>query len=507
MYYGQGRAVCSHSDVIVIRQNRRKNQVNGDSRVLSPDYEYLSERAIDGRENKSVLYASYLKQCELKQCKAVCRTGFYDGLNRVIGQKLGPNVFMRQSHQYGHEVAIDYCGDTIGILTADGSIKPYAVCVLAWAASNMVYAEIIPAQTTRDTCYAIANAMVRWQCHPRVLVCDNAKSMVIRHATGRETILNASFEHYVHSLGISVMANNPYSPSSKGYVELAVRLVQDRCLTVLRREPLALGLTEANTKLMDLVDSQINAAGFRDNCTGTPRKELFAQFEVPAALAFPMKAIREFTEYLLGIRVGRDYLVRVKGHMYSVPWRCAGQLANVELSPHMVYIYIGGEPVAKHVRSDDDGCISIKPEHQKPEHLARAAKLETFPDEESVLHVAAQLSPALEAFCKGFFAERNFTEANGGPIHLIRKYQASPEQIPLFDEALRALMRKERREWTSYGFDSELKALRKQRQNSGHREVSSENLCLRGKDAFTNDVPAADGTASEDNSTDKTHKE
>lgn len=504
MYYGQGRAIWSQSDVIVIRQNRRKEQANGDIRILDPDYEYLSERAIDGKESKSVLYASYLKQCELKQCKAVCRTGFYDGLNRVIGKKLGPNVFMRQSHQYGHELAIDYCGDTIGILTADGSIKQYAVCVLAWAASNMVYAEIIPGQTTKDTCLAIANAMVLWQCHPRVLVCDNAKSMVTKHATGREPILNPSFEHYVHSLGISVMANNPYSPSSKGYVELAVRLVQDRCLTVLRREPRALDLTEANAKLMDLVDSQINAAGFRDNCTGTPRKVLFAQCEAPAALALPIKAIREFTEYLPGIRVGRDYLVRVKGHMYSVPWRFAGQLANVELTPRMVYIYIGGEPVARHVRNDDDGCISITPEHRKSEHLARDAKLQTFPDVECVMHVATQLSPTLATFCQGFFAEHDFTEAGNGPIHLIRKYEGSPEQKSLFDEALQALMNKERRQWTSYGFDAELKALRKRRQNTGLRDVSSENLCLRGQEAFTNDALDASAT---DNSTDKTYQE
>ena len=90
-----------------------------------------------------------------------------------------------------------------------------------------------------------------------------------------------------------------------------------------------LGLAEANAELSRLVDSEINAAGFRDGMRGAPRRELFDLHEAPAARKLP-QVLPEFRNFTPAARVGRDYLVRVGGCRYSVPWRLAGRFVSAE---------------------------------------------------------------------------------------------------------------------------------------------------------------------------------
>ena len=176
VYYGAGRAVSTHADLTVLRLNRRLEKKT-DRLVLEPDYKLNVELYLDKKIKLQVLFAMYRERAAELGYKAICRSTFYGTMHNKINTALGPDVYMPQQHPYGHEVAIDYCGDVFEITNADGNTAKYAVCVLAWAASNLVYAEFIPGQTSLANCEAIAHALQRWQCAPRVLACDNAKSM------------------------------------------------------------------------------------------------------------------------------------------------------------------------------------------------------------------------------------------------------------------------------------------------------------------------------------------
>lgn len=485
MYYGAGRAVSTHADITVIRTNRRLEKQLAKP-VLEPDYKLYVEQYLDKRVKLQVLFGLYKEQAAADGCKAICRSSFYDSMQARIKKALGPDVYMPQQHPYGEEIAIDYCGDVFGITQPDGSVAKYAVCVLAWAASNLVYSEFIPGQTTAATCEVIAHALQRWQCAPRVLACDNAKSMVIKHGLGREPVFNASFSHYMSLLGISVMANNPRKPSEKSYVELSVRLVQDRVLKRMELAQTVLYLSQANATLMDLVDREINAVGFRHNCTGTPRKELFDQNEKAAARKLG-DVIPEYAEYIPYLKVDRTYCVAIGAHRYSVPWRHAGEAVQAELSGTKVRIYLDHKLIAEHQRDDSPGS-SVKDDHMKPEHLAVQSKREEFPDAASIITAAGRESPVLGDFCQRFFTLNGMNRANG-IIHMIRMYRGAKTGHQTLDEAVRRLMIRSPSEWDSYVFDRELTSLRsegktREQQSQHSKTAPSSNLCLHGRDEF-----------------------
>lgn len=397
-----------------------------------------------------------------------------DGLRNALSVEVGPtNVSMHQTHRYGDEIGIDYCGDTFPVLMPDGTTQQYAICVLAWAASYMTYAELIPHQTTQDTCNVIAHAIQRWQCTARVITCDNAKSMVIQHTVGREPIFNRSFEGFVHSLGMTINANKPYGPTGKNYVEKEVDLIQSRCLSLMRIIETPMNLLEANTKLMELVDREINSAGFRDNGKGSPRQELFEQYERPAALKFS-GVIPEYREYLGSFTVARDYTVHVNKHYYSVPWRYAYEIVNVLLSATKVYISSYNGLIAEHIRSDGDEQYTILFEHMPENHQAIALKRKDFPDPASVINASKTFSDTLHQFVQLYFKSHTMEQVEC-PLSIIRAYQKHTAEHKLYDAALKRLMELDVDKWTSYRFNNFKKEIKSEISQKGQENVLSAN--------------------------------
>lgn len=72
---------------------------------------------------------------------------------------------MKQEHVYGAKLLIDYTGSPCNLLQSDGTFKSYNICVLIWAASNYIYAELIPQQTSECTNNAISHAIGRDAFH------------------------------------------------------------------------------------------------------------------------------------------------------------------------------------------------------------------------------------------------------------------------------------------------------------------------------------------------------
>ena len=191
--YKQGKCLRScKKESLTIKQ--LSDNLTQSSSVLPPDYQKFADEYFDRRRKVQFLYTEYLEQCSEQNKNCVSRTTFYRHLNQIIKQQCTIKPIMKQEHVYGTELLIDYTGSTCNLLQSDGTFKSYSICVLTWAASNYIYAELIPQQTCECTCNAISHALYFFGCRPSVLVSDNAKSMVLRHATGRDVILNPSFD-------------------------------------------------------------------------------------------------------------------------------------------------------------------------------------------------------------------------------------------------------------------------------------------------------------------------
>lgn len=105
MYYGAGRAVSTHADITVIRTNRRLERQSVKP-VLEPDYKLYIELYLDKRIKLQVLFGLYKEQASARDCKAICRSSFYDSMQVRIKKALGPDVYMPQQHPYGEEIVL-----------------------------------------------------------------------------------------------------------------------------------------------------------------------------------------------------------------------------------------------------------------------------------------------------------------------------------------------------------------------------------------------------------------
>ena len=277
--YKQGKCLrpCKKESLTI---KQLSDNLTQSSSVLQPDYQKFADEYFDRRRKVQFLYTEYLEQCSEQKKGCISRTTFYRHLNQIIKQQCTVKPIMKQEHVYGAELLIDYTGSTCNLLQSDGTFKSYSICVLILAASNYIYAELIPQQTCERTCNAISHALCFFGCRPSVLVSDNSKSMVLRHATGRDVILNPSFEYFLQRCGIILDANNPFSPTSKSSVKLSVRMIQERALPRLYTGAVK-PLSEYNRELLVLINQYINSVGFRNNCNGTSRKELFLKYEKP----------------------------------------------------------------------------------------------------------------------------------------------------------------------------------------------------------------------------------
>lgn len=459
------------------------------------DYKSLAKLCIDRRLKKRVLYFDYEQACRKEQKKAVSRSQFYKRLGEEIRLLKGPNVYMIQEHPYGKELQIDFAGRKWKICDQNGQMHAYSICVLTWAASNYTYAQLTYGQRTKDVCLAIGNALNYFGCCPVLLNCDNAKSMVTSHQTGRDAKLNDTFQYFMDRLGILVVPSNPRSPTSKSACELSVRLIQDHVLPRMT-EGLPKSVHDYNVQLQEFVEKYINAVPFREHATKTPRRELFHQEEKRRAAS--LRDIPQYIEHQSFIRVPKSYHIDIDGVKYSVPYRLADKFVDVDRVDNQIRIYADRSLVAVH-GVGLSGQVLTLPEHMPQHHLAVREKRKRYPDAQAILMHAKNLSLELFRLCQILMKEVGFEKKKQLCIYMINLYRKKWYQKAELDESIRRLMScgLPPEKWYSSTLEKIGKELKKQPHhkkwqyqiNSGF--VADENtVYLRSDDAFALDNAA-----------------
>ena len=346
--YGDEAAVDTDADAGV-RRITIKRGIQQNPLVLIPDFEAAANRVLDTGRNKILEYQDYTERCESQGRLAMSRSTFYreiDKAIKILDPDAGRNSYMEQEHRWGNELQIDYIGRKFHVVDpVTHKDKALIVCEFCWAASCMTCGVFIEHADCRETSQALLAALRYFGRRPAILVCDNAKSMVLEHAAGHEAVLAPGFERLLSKLHIEIDANSPGSPRQKSEVEYAGRLIKERCLSRMK-EGLPLSAREATQALQALIDRYINSAGFRNGGRGTPRKQLYERYEAPAARPLP-EIMPEYCNFYKRIRVSRAYRVEIDGRKVSVPSSYAGKHVNVEVSGHTATIYTDtGDPVA-----------------------------------------------------------------------------------------------------------------------------------------------------------------
>lgn len=275
----------------------------------------------------------------------------------------GLDVVMRQRHEGGDKLFVDYAGMTMPITDArTGEVTPASVFVAALGASNFIYAEAVAGEDLRSWvqvhmhCYEFLGGV------PSATVPDNLKSGVTRPCY-YDPDVNPTYAELAEHYGTVVLPARVRKPRDKAKAENAVLQVERWVLAPLRNQRF-FSLREANEavreRLAMLNDKKLT--GLDES-----RRQLFEQLDRPALKPLPIKRF-EVAERKDNVTVNIDYHIQYDGHHYSVPVALTRKKVDVRATDTALEVFYKGKRVASHPRSYRRGQHTTTPEHRPRSH-------------------------------------------------------------------------------------------------------------------------------------------
>ena len=246
------------------------------------------------------------------------------------------NCTLRQQHNPGERLFVDYAGATIPIHNRDtGEVHQAAIFVAAMGFSSYTFAEASWSQELPCWISSHIRAFEYFGGLPMLVTPDNPKAGVSK-ACRYEPDLNPTYNDMAAHYGVAVLPARPRKPRDKAKVESAVQVVQRWIVAALRRRTF-FSLAEVNTALTELL-VRLNHKPFRKR-EGT-RASQFAAFDKPALRPLPAE------RYEIGqwrkLKVELDYHVPAEGHFYSVPYQLVAPDVDIRLTASTVEIFHHG---------------------------------------------------------------------------------------------------------------------------------------------------------------------
>lgn len=269
---------------------------------------------------------------------------------------------MRQRHQAGEKMFVDYCGQTLDFTDpSSGQTRQAQIFVAVMGASNHTYVEACFSQRLPEWVMAHVHAFSFFGGVPELVVPDNLKAGVA--APHRyEPEINKAYEEMAAYYGCVVVPARVRKPKDKAKVEKGVQDVERRILAPLRHRCF-FTLHDINRAIDELL-KRYNETPFQ-KMPGS-RRSLFEQLEKAALRPLPAQAY-EYAHWQKA-RVNIDYHAAVEGHFYSVPYQLVKQEIEVRITTTMVECFHKNKRVASHLRSPHKGQFSTIAEHMPEKH-------------------------------------------------------------------------------------------------------------------------------------------
>lgn len=271
---------------------------------------------------------------------------------------------MRQRHQAGEKLFIDYAGQTIPVTDGQtGEIREAEVFVAVLGASNYTYAEAHWSQELANWLGAHVRALSFLGGVPEVLVPDNLKAGV-KSPHRYEPDINPSYQEFARHYEVAVVPARARKPKDKAKVEVGVQVVE-RWIVARLRDRTFFSLAELNQAIRELLE-ELNSRPMHH--LGQSRRELFESLDKPALAPLPVEPY-EFAQWKKA-RVHLDYHVAFDKHYYSVPYRLIGKEVTVRATEKTVEVFFNRVREASHPRLKAPGRYSTQREHMPPAHQA-----------------------------------------------------------------------------------------------------------------------------------------
>ncbi|MGH9929081.1 MAG: IS21 family transposase [Pyrinomonadaceae bacterium] len=347
-----------------------------EAKFVTPDFAYIHEQLKQKGVTRQLLWDEYGQQHPGQAYQYTKFCTLYGEWRRRL------KATMRQTHRAGEKLFVDYCGPTVAVVNVvTGEIKEAQIFVAVLGASNYTYAEATWTQGLADWIGSHTRTFSFIGGVPALVVPDNLLSAVSK-ACRYEPLLNTSYYQMLAHYGTAALPARPYKPRDKAKVEVAVQVVERWILARLRQQTF-FSLQELNRAIHYLLTA-LNQRPFKKlpGC----RRSQFEALDQPALRPLPAQAY-EYAEWRKA-RVNIDYHIEVERHYYSVPHSLLRREVDVRLSEKSVEIFLAGNRVAVHLRSQRQGSHSTNAEHMPKAHRAH---LEWTPGR--LLNWALQVGP------------------------------------------------------------------------------------------------------------------
>ena len=181
------------------------------SRHQVPDWPTLHQELKGKGVTKQLLWEEYTQQYP-NRCYSYSQ--FCDRYNHW--RRLQKRS-MRQQHKAGEKCFVDYCGQTIPIVSATtGEMRQAQIFVAVLGASNYTYAEATLTQSLPDWLSSHVRAFEYFGGTSAIIVPDNLKSGVSK-ACRYDPHLNPSYQQLSAHYQVAVIPARPYKPKDKAW--------------------------------------------------------------------------------------------------------------------------------------------------------------------------------------------------------------------------------------------------------------------------------------------------
>jgi transposase len=267
---------------------------------------------------------------------------------------------LRQVHQPGQKLFVDWAGLKVPIHHADGSVSEASLFVAVMGFSNKTYVEAFANEQLEQWIAGHCHAFAFYGGLTRAVVPDNPKTAVVRPCRYEPALQRSYLEMAAH-YGTVILPARVKKPRDKAKAETGVQIVERQIVAPLRDQRF-FSVAELNGAIRPLRD-KLNAQEFQ-KLEGS-RNSWFEQ-EKAALLPLPAQPFELATWSKATVNI--DYHAAVDYHFYSVPYHLVHRELEVRSTATTVELFHQGKRVAAHVRSYLSGQFTTLEEHRPKSH-------------------------------------------------------------------------------------------------------------------------------------------
>ena len=369
----------------------------------------------------SLLHTEYLTRLAEQPQLALCYSQYTATYRAWVNSQ---RVSMRQFHQPGQKLFIDFCGRTMPVFDpASGEERRMQVFVAVLGASGYAFVHAVPTQRMADWLACHTHAFEFFGGAPAQLVPDNLKAAVNKH-TRDQLILNACYAEMAEHYQCVINPARSRKPKDKSLAEVTVQIVQRWVLAPLRNRRF-FDVQALNTAIAERV-GWLN--GKTSKKYPMSRAERFEKFDKPALQPLPAEHF-EISRFQYNVRVPNDYHVAFNGSQYSVPHQYIQHLVDVRTTSTTLEVLLSGHRIASHGLLASPGVQTLD-DHRPVSHLYQAQN-----EPEQLLEWASRLGQHVHTWVKLNIAQRR-NYANGlKSVRKLRRWAREQQNEGRLDSA------------------------------------------------------------------------